>query len=258
MSVAAALGLTGWDCELLTTARSRWDTWNGQHTCLDVGVGLEGLRQWSLDADPPRANEVLLALAELGAPDGGGEAAATGVLLWVLMPGAVRLSRALSRYGPDVDEVVAAQMWICARTVAWRNRVRVAPSVLLSARRGVLLDLQVTARWADAETPSQDMDLLPAATPDKGSSGAVDLVHELLADARRRGVVSGQDCRVLLDLAEHATTRTTTLCRAGLLSRAAAHQVAREHGTSRTTVFRRAHRALEALQATYADRARTA
>ncbi|MFB9733431.1 hypothetical protein [Ornithinimicrobium kibberense] len=258
MSVATALGLTGWDCDLLATARSRWDTWAGLHPCLEVGVGPEGLRQWSLDAAPARANEVLLALAELGAPDGGGETAATGVLLWVLMPGAVRLSRSLARYGPDVDEAVAAQLWISGRTVAWRNRVKVAPSVMLSARRGVLLDLEVTARWVDHETPSEDMDLLPAPAPDGGSAGAVDLVHELLADARRRGVVSRQDCQVLLDLSEHTTTRTTTLCRAGLLSRAAAHQVAREHGSSRTTIFRRAHRALEALQATYADRARTA
>ena len=99
-------------------------------------------------------------------------------------------------------------------------------------------------------------DLAPASVLDVGAGAGT--YAKLLADARRRGVVSRADCRVLLDLAEHTTTPTTTLCRAGLLSRAAAHQVAREHGTSRTTVFRRAHRALEALQATYADRARIA
>lgn len=258
MSVAQLLGLQAPEGELYEEACARWPAWVGQDPVLEVGVDLPGLREWCLDAPPARANEVLLALAELGAPDGGGEAAATGMLLWVLMPGAVRLSRSLVRYGPDVDAAVAAQLWISARTVAWRNRVKVAPSVMLSARRGVLLDLEVTARWVDHETPSEDMDLLPAPAPDGGSAGAVDLVHELLADARRRGVVSRQDCRVLLDLSEHTTTRTTTLCRAGLLSRAAAHQVAREHGSSRTTIFRRAHRALEALQATYADRARTA
>ncbi|WP_405034739.1 hypothetical protein [Ornithinimicrobium sp. LYQ103] len=257
-NVAAALGLTGMDCDLLVQAGSRWADWARTHPVLEVEVDLPGLRDWALDADPVQANGVLLALAQLGAPDGGDERAATGMLLWVLMPGAVRLARRLAPFGPQVDEVVAAQLWISARTVAWQNRVKVAPSVLLSTRREVLLDLGVTTPWRDREELVDDLDRLPEPAIAASSPRTVDLVHALLADARRRGVVSREDCRVLLALSEHTSTPCTGNGRGGLLSRAAAHRVAREHGVSRTTIFRRAHRALVALQDAYADQVRIA
>lgn len=255
MSVATALGLTGWDCDLLATARSRWDTWAGLHPCLDVGVGPEGLRQWSLDAAPARANEVLLALARLGAPDGGGDRAATGAMLWVLMPGAVRVATRLAPFSDRVDELVAAQLWISARTLDWARGVRVAPTVLMNTRREVLRDLGVTSTCQERERPVDDLDQVPDRTREASCPGAVDRLHALLGQARRAGVVSPEECQVLLALSEHASTRATSYGSAGLLSRVSTARVAAERGMSHTTVVRRAYRALEALRATYAPQA---
>lgn len=258
MSVAQQLGLRAPEGDLFVQACSRWPGWVGEHPVLDVGVDLPGLRDWALDAPPAQANEVLLVLARLGAPDGGGERAATGALLWVLMPGAVRVAGRLAPFSNRIDELVAAQLWISARTLAWSEGVRVAPTVLMNTRREVLRDLGVTTTCHERERPVEDLDLLAGPVLEQTSAAAVDRLHGLLGEARRAGVVTREECQVLLALSEHARTRSTSCGRAGLLSRASTTRVARERGVSHTTVVRRAHRALEALRSTYAPQARTA
>jgi hypothetical protein len=222
-------------------------------------VDLPGLRDWALDAEPARANDVLLVLGRLGSPGGGDQRAATGALLWVLMPGAVRVATRLARFDDRIDELVAAQLWISARTLAWSDRVRVAPTVLMNTRREVLRDLGVTTHCHDRELAVEDLDLLAGPTPvETTSPAAVDRLHGLLRDARRAGVVSREECQVLLALSEHARTRSNNVGRAGLLSRASTARVGAERGMSHTTVVRRAYRALEALRSTYAPQAWTA
>lgn len=252
MSVARQLGLQAPEGELYLQACSRWPRWVAQDPVLGVGVDLPGLRAWALDAAPPRANEVLLALARLGAPDGGGDRTATGALLWVLMPGAVRVAARLASFSEQVDELVAAQLWISARTLAWSKGVRVAPTVLRNTRREVLRDLGITTTCAQRERPTYDLDLLAGPSGEGTCPAAVDRLHGLLGQARRAGVVTPEECHVLLALSEHACTRAISYGRAGLLSRASTARVAADRGMSHTTVVRRAHRALEALRATYA------
>lgn len=252
MSVADQLGLQAPGGDLFNQACSRWPRWVERHEVLAVGVDLHGLRDWSLDADPARGNEVLLTLARLGAPDGEGEPAATGALLWVLMPGAIRLARQLARFDERIDELVAAQLWVSARSLAWSHRVRVAPTVLMNTRREVLRDLDVTTKFQRWERPVEDLDLLQGPLLERTCPTAVDRLHSLLDHACRAGVVTRQECQVLLELSEHSRTRSNSFGRAGLLSRGSTTRVAAERGVSHTTIVRRAHRALEALRDTYA------
>ena len=118
-------------------------------------------------ADPERADEVLVALAEASAPDGGDDVERDGALAWLLLPGACRMASMLSRYSARIDEVVAAQLWIEARGVNWRTGRAVAANGLMNTRKGVLRDLGIPSRhqsgWAwSLVTLVDQMDLVPS------------------------------------------------------------------------------------------------
>lgn len=270
MSLATQLGLEQPDGHLLVSASAKWQQWQQAHPALTVCEELLGLREWIRHSTPGEANEVLLALAELGAADGGDDPAATAALLWLLLPGAVGIARALMPLSERIDERVAAQLWICARTVSWRKGVWVAATVLMNTRREVMTDLGLSTdpRAARVEFPSADPELLtgpglsghPVGTcvPRNAAAADVDLLHGLLEDATGAGVMSPDDCRLLLQLAEQACTRRGGRGRGGLFARASTADVAQECGVSRATVTRRADRALRALQDTYATKDRVA
>ncbi|OLP66641.1 hypothetical protein BJM39_02730 [Salmonella enterica subsp. enterica serovar Javiana] len=77
MSVATHLGLADPDSEVLTLARQRWSRWQLSHEELLVVDELADLPAWLRAADWDAADRVLLALAQLSAPDGGDDVAAT-------------------------------------------------------------------------------------------------------------------------------------------------------------------------------------
>lgn len=270
VSLATQLGLEQPHEDLLVSACARWEEWQQTYPVLGVCEDLLGLREWVRRAAPDETNEVLLALAELGATDGGDDPAATAALLWLLIPGAVGVAHALMPLSERIDELVAAQLWICARTVSWRKGVSVAATVLMNTRREVMTDLGLSMdpRAARAEFPSADPELLtgpgfsghPVGTCVPRSTAAADfeLLHGLLEDATGAGVVSPDDCHLLLRLAQHACTRRGGRGRGGLFARASSADVAEEWGVSRATVTRRADHALRALQDTYARRVRVA
>lgn len=262
MSVAAQLGLEAPEGDLWMSAQERWALWQQAHPVLDVGEDLHDLREWVRRADPAEANLVLLTLAELGAQDGGDDPAATGALLWLLLPGAAGIARALSRLSERIDELVAAQLWICARTVSWRKHVRVAATVLMNTRREVLTDLGVSASAPVREMPFDDVQaaLRTRHDPREPSfgTGGCDLLYDLLEEAADDALVSLDDCRILLELAEVADSPRTGRGHAGLLGRTATSGVAASRGVSRATLARRARAALCVLQDTYATRARPA
>lgn len=265
MSVAQQLGLEVPYGDLMICAGERWGHWQSSHPVLRVCEDLFSLRDWVWHAEPNDANEVLLALGELGAVDGGDDPAATTALLWLLLPGAVGIARSLQSLSNRIDELVAAQLWICARTLSWAKDIRVAATVLKNTRREVLTDLGVghDAKAARTESASSDLDLVlamagPSAymvghTPANDHwTAEADLLYGLLQDATNAGVVSSQDCDLLLQLAEHADTTRNGRGRAGLIGRTSAAQVAHAHGLSRATIARRADRALNALRYAYA------
>lgn len=270
MSLATQLGLEEPHGDLLVSARARWQEWQGIHPVLAVCDDLLALPQWIKQATPERSNEVLLALAEQGAADGGDDPAATAALLWLLLPGAVGIAQTLMPLSERIDELVAAQLWICARTVSWAKGVRVAATVLMNTRREVMTDLGLSMdpRAGRSEVPSADPELFMAlgvrvrlvgtGEPQGAEAAHVDALHALLEDATGAGVVDHDDCQLLLRLAEHAETPRAGRGRGGLFARSSATHVAREWSVSRATVTRRAERALQALQDTYASTVRSA
>lgn len=271
MSLVRQLGLEPPHGALLVSARGRWHEWQGTFPVLGVCEDLLELPGWVREADPAKANEVLLALAELGAADGGNDPAAAAALVWLLIPGAVGIARALMPLSERVDELVAAQLWICARTVSWAKGVRVAATILMNARRGVMTDLGLSAdaRASRTEVPSADLALgvgrfasaTPVGTshpPDVWATDDAFLLRCLLEEAVTGGVVSRDDVRLLLHLAQAADTSRAGRGRGGLLARATSTDVARERGVSRASVARQADRALRALRQSYARDVRAA
>ena len=261
MSLARQLGLEEPHGDLLVRACGRWQEWQRAHPVLEVCDALPELPEWVRHAGPQEANEVLLALAELGAADGGDDPAATAALLWLLLPGAVGVAHALRSVSERIDELVAGQLWICARTVSWAKGVAVAATVLLNTRREVLTELGLSkqARAGGYEIPWADLAYLCGrwswATPvGTGTSPGEDaaVLRGLLEDAIAAGVVTGDDAHLLLALAQAADTRRGGRGLGGLLARSTSTDVAREWGVSRASVTRRADRALRALRQTYA------
>jgi hypothetical protein len=260
LSVATQLGLSDPDDPddpVLQEARSLWTTWQARHPALVPVPDLMDLPGWLSSAARDRADAVLLVLAELAAPDGGDSMAATGALAWVLLPGASLVAHRLRPLSPRIDELVAAQLWVEARTFPWRRGRRVAANILRNTRKGVLRDLAVgphvdqawrdrvpltpgTAVWRQVETPSSDR------TP------AQELA-DVLARACERGAINGGDRVLLLQLAEaadRAATRRLHRGQFGLMTPAASGAVAARWGISAGTVRRRARRAVGAVAAT--------
>lgn len=156
MSVGDQLGLDD-NSELLEQARQRWTTWVAMDARLGVVEKFDDLRDWLPTVDRETADEVLVALAMLGAPDGGDDIAAAAALAKCLLPGACTLavwlctlrSRAVLRDNQPVtpgawstaqriDELVASQLWIEVRTFPWRRLKKVAANILMNTRAGVL------------------------------------------------------------------------------------------------------------------------
>ena len=70
------------------------------------------------------------ALSGLAAQHDGDDVAAAAALAWLLVPGACLLANRLATLSPVVDELVAAQLWIQARTFGPGGGRRVAASIL--------------------------------------------------------------------------------------------------------------------------------
>ncbi len=154
MSVREQLEL-GEGSDLLARAREQWPRWAQSDPRLVVVEDFDDLRAWLRQADPAHADQVLLALAMLAAPDGGDDLVAAGALAHALVPGAAVLAarmvalRAIWRGtqwntgvlgGEDPDKLVAAQLWLEVRSFPWRRLSHVASNILLSTRVAVLTE----------------------------------------------------------------------------------------------------------------------
>ncbi len=255
MSVAAQLGLHDTDGDLLASARAGWPYWQETHPCLAVCPDLLDLPGWIREADPARADEVLLCLARLSATDGGNDPAATVALCWLLLPGACRLAATLTGVTSRVDEAVAAQLWIQARTYRWRTGHRVAANILANTRKAILRDLGLAGpehSWSRT-VPADHLERLVARAKiaPAGDEAAVYRAHGLLDHAQALGVLKQGDRAFVLDLAAAASGNDSTRDRrgyAGLLGEGACATVAARWGVSRSTVVRRAKRTVGALR----------
>jgi hypothetical protein len=261
MSVAQRLELAeSTKSPLLMVAAERWPSWIRACPVLDRVGGLEFLRDWlRASQDPARPDAVLRALAELAATDGGDDEAAAAVLAWALLPGACTLAHQLRTLGPDIDALVASQLWIEIRTFPWRRLSKVAANILMNTRAGVLRESGAVSQLERVDrTWSRTSAVDPGAYSWPGYD-ATELVSELtpleelvvvLSEACRAGVINPDDSTLLLLLVEAATlapVRRIGRGHGGLMGNEVAEMVAHRSGLSVRTVRRRARRSMEAL-----------
>ena len=265
MSVATHLGLTDPDDPVLAAARRRWTRWQQTHEALRVVDDLLDLPEWLRAADGAGADRVLLALAELSAPDGGDDVAATAALAWLLLPGASLLAFRLGRLCQRIDEVLAAQLWVEARTFPWRRGQKVAANILMNTRKNVMRELGVGERadrtWARSIPLSPTADVWRDAGHDLHHTGVTPAqeLEDLLEAAQAQGILSDADRALLLSLAEAADRAHPARSgrgNAGLMTPAASEAVARSRGISARTVRRHAARSIEALRVVWAAEGR--
>lgn len=159
MSVGDQLGLEE-NSELLDQARQMWPRWVAADTRLGVVERFDDLRPWLPTVAREEADQVLLALAMLAAPDGGDDIAAAGALAKCLLPGACRLAGWLSSLPTKevfrdsqpiqagawwaverIDELVASQVWIEVRSFPWRRLTKVASNIIVNTKAGVLREV---------------------------------------------------------------------------------------------------------------------
>lgn len=258
--------------ELLEIARFRWDKWSEADVRLRVVAGYDQLRLWLLEADYEAIDDVLLALAELAAPDGGDDVVAAGVLAKCLLPGACQLAGWLTRRQQSqpfydnqpaggtgsarINELVASQLWIEVRTVGWKRIRRVAANIMLDTRAAVLLELgdhfQVKRRdrtWAYSTLNDHAHELAHPLVEPPDTSASSELA-DLLAWADESDVISPSDGQFLVSvLAEAAAVETRNLRRGrgGFMSNELSRRVAARIGVSERTVRRHTSRTVRAL-----------
>ncbi|CCH79302.1 conserved hypothetical protein [Nostocoides japonicum T1-X7] len=257
MSVATHLGLADHGSEVLALARQRWPHWQLRHGALVAIDEMDDLPAWLRDADWYAADEVLLTLAQLSAPDGGDDVAATGVLTWVLLPGASLLAFRLSRLSRRIDEILAAQLWVEARTFPWQRGHKVAANILMNTRKGVMRDLGIGEAGDRTGTrtipfpPTAEVWAEAAHCVHPGGPTAEQELDDILEVATTRGALTPDDGDLLLSLAHAADAANPARSgrgHAGLMAPAASDAVAAERGVSSRTVRRRAARSVHALR----------
>lgn len=259
MSVAKHLGLDDPNSDVLALARTRWSTWQAEHPVLRTVEDLADLPDHVCGADRAEADATLLALAELSSPEGGDDVAATGVLAWLLLPGVSLLAARMATLTPTIDEVLAAQLWVEARTFPWRRGHRVAANILMNTRKTVMRDLGVgdaaEGSWARCaavdpiEGPWSHMVAAPVEIPPERELAV------LLESACRDGVITVGDRGLLMDVAETADRCGVSRAGrgyAGLLGNEVCSQVAQMHGVSPITVRRRTSRLVQRLRTSVA------
>lgn len=248
MSVAGCLGLQDVEGALLREARATWREWVDRRLVDGVVDDLASLPEWTLSS-PDGAKHVLGVLAALTES----ESEAVTALAWVLLPGAEAVARRLSDLHPDIDGMVAGQLWI---EVAAAHRIRsskVAAAILAKTRREVCAELGVgdLARrrdlvWTD-RIGTDVPELIADATADPDPE--YDAL-ELLRDAWLDDAIVTFDMWLLWDLAAiaHRLGSPGHRGRMGLTSPAVVEETAREIQLSSRTLRRRATHALDRLQ----------
>ncbi len=119
MSVMQAMGLD--NEQVLDLLVERWPQWCRKVPDLELLAEPARIDAWRRAAPAAQVDRVLRGLAQLAATDGGDDLDAARVLAWLLMPVAVRLSAELVEFDPDIDEHIAACLWIEVRTARWQQ-----------------------------------------------------------------------------------------------------------------------------------------
>lgn len=213
-------------------------------------------------ARPAAANIALGALVRLAAVDGGDESDAALLVAHLLANGTRALAIALRDLSPDIDDLIAGQLWMQIRTFPWRRRTRAyAKSLLLDTRAGVVAELfpyRSRAGYdrvivADLRSWSIQEESRSRQLTEQPYSNRVDEhdseLFDVLEWAHLSGVIGGGEIQLLIDLIRAAdATEGSVGIRRGLNIAADIAHVAAQRGVNEKTIRRRRDRALAALR----------
>lgn len=243
MSVAVALDMTG--DRAITVAVRRWQSWVEIEPTLGQVLNPASLRTWLRESDAERANEVLGALARLGAEDGGDDQDAALLLSWAMLPAASALAGRMRWVSPDVDAIVAAALWLDVRQRAWRSDGRVASGIVGRLRRALEAELPQAS-------PMEPRDVEAIAgireDSDEGAMSAEEVLLATLDEGIRQGLIDENDRLLLLDvIVANNEAGGGPAANRGLLGEEISASVGVLWGYSPRTVRRRADQAIKAL-----------
>jgi len=243
-------------------ASGAWCRWTrAQPVLAQVGSAVDLCQVVTDRAEPAAANDLLMALVRVGSVDGGVDETAATFVAALLAPGGDRIIRSLSSLGPDIDAMVAGQLWLQVRAYPWRCRPRaVAKNTLMETRRAVLADYGATTAGRAALVPLAPPELIEAVDrcgADVSDQLVADLaLLELLAWARARGVLERGHAALLWELVMAACDEETALVPSSLARGVGSKQsvrVAAARGVTARTVSRQRAHAVAQLRLARAD-----
>lgn len=263
MSVVRALGLD--DDQVIDLIVRRWPQWCKEMPRLGLLTEPALVDVWRRSAPAHDVDVVLLGLAELSAQDGADDVDAAAMLAWLLLPAAVRLSAELVKADPDIDEHIAACLWIEVRTFDWRTSRRVAANIAWRLRRRVLMEIGDLSRLDShgdrtrARTVVGDeIARVDVEDVDPYSATADDALLSVLAWGCRQGVITSAERLLLIDLVAAASISSGLPDSIPLLGNRASDRVAARWGMSGRTVRRWAKASIAALARAVQDEGRSA
>ena len=216
----------------MPAAREGWIRWCRDDPSMAVVDDLVELRGWTRTAAPGARGAVAAAVAARTKDD----QAAVAALVWLLLPGACHTAEQLHDLAPDVDALVAGQLWIEAAS-AWQVQVQglgVAQTILRRTRREVCAELGVgdgaerrDRVWASSVRVER-LDEVIAADEEEGDPFG--LVTALLMEAMDDGVVEVFDAWLIGELARvaHSSGAPGRRGRQGLTAPAVVETVAQQ------------------------------
>ena len=241
MSVQLAFGFS--QDELDRIISERWAEWAGVHEEIPGRVrSWEDLLRLLRSDSPARADAALRALARRAHIDHINDPEAAMVLAAAMLPAAILVSHQLQALDPEIDQHVAAHLWIQARTTPWQSRGRVAIGFRWRLWRAVVKELSLP-------DVRRDPDFFTAVHSGPGFvAGDDDELAQLLAEARRCGELSSDDVHLLASVLHASSAAVPGTARgAALLGERVSQAVAPLRGTSSRTVRRRTRRCIAAL-----------
>ncbi|MCC6496320.1 MAG: hypothetical protein IT193_08675 [Propionibacteriaceae bacterium] len=238
MSVVAQFGITADSITRLID--NHWLAWMAQAPDLHLRPTDTPLDQWVTRAPAVDVDRVLRALARLAHDDEPTTAqGAALVLVWLMMPAASMLANQLRTLDVDIDQHIAAQLWIEVRSYPWQTTGRVAANLRCNLRKHLLAD------FAEPELILFDQQPPDEPAPDGGDSmqEAVDFLEEGLEDE----AITQDDFDLLLAVLDAADQLHPRPYRGGLTGNRVSNLVAAELGVTGRTVRRRTTRSIAAL-----------
>jgi hypothetical protein len=254
MSVMQAMGLE--NEQVLALLVERWPQWCREVPDLELLAEPARIDAWRRAAPAAQVDRVLRGLAQLADRDGGDDVDAARVLAWLLMPVAVRLSAELVEFDPDIDEHIAACLWIEVRTARWRTAVRLTSDLAWRLRRQVCIELGDRARIDTHRDRTLARTLIDDEIARTEQAGVElyewttrDELLEVLEWGRDQELITETDCQLLVDVVAAAGTssRRGNPDSIPLLGDEVSERVAARWGVSGRTVRRHARRSIAAL-----------